>query len=254
MEADNYWPDNLYLKFNGNTLEPRRKLHHNRYLPIDLTTIVQPGRNELEVVVNRMSTDNRPYEYALAVEIVGLMNHNAMGKDIKHLSSADSLASIKESLAATADDDEIAITSSTATIQLFDPHTLTSIFQVPVRGSACLHKDCFDLETFLSQREPKNKPDMPSVVDCWRCPICRGDVRPHTLVRDGFMDSVRAELEKKGMLDTRAILMEPDGSWKPKAEEMGGGRSPSLEREERGSSAKSPVKQVAKVVEVIEID
>ena len=254
MEADNYWPDNLYLKFNGHMLEQRRKLHHNRYLPIDLTAIVKPGRNDLEVVVNRMSTDTRPYEYALAVEIVGLIGHNAICRDIKHISSADSLASIKDSLAASDDDDEIAITSSTATIQLFDPHTLTSIFQVPARGAACLHKDCFDLVTFLSQREPKNTPGTPSVVDCWRCPICRGDVRPHTLVRDGFMDTVRAELEKKGMLDTRAILVEPDGSWKPKAEETGGVRSPSLDREEGGGNARSPVKQTAKVVEVIEID
>jgi hypothetical protein len=251
MEADNYWPDNLYLQCNGRMLEPRRKLHHNRYLPIDLTALIKPGPNELNVIINRMSTDKRPYEYALAVEIVGVVNHTAIGQNLKHISASDSLAAIKKSLAGSdEDEDEITVTSSNTTIQLFDPHTLIKIFAIPVRSAACPHKDCFDLETFLSQREPRNKPGTPSIVDCWRCPICRGDVRPHTLVRDGFMDLVREELKGMGLLETRAIVVEPDGSWKGKDEEVGGVRSPSLEREERGSS-KAPSKEV---VEIIEID
>ena len=251
MEADNYWPDNLYLQCNGQMLEPRRKLHHNRYLPIDLTAIVKPGANELTVIVNRINTDKRPYDYAIAVEIVGVVNHTAIGQNLSYIPASESLAQIKKSLAASDDDeDEIAVTSSNTTIQLFDPHTLTKIFDIPVRGVACRHKDCFDLETFLSQCEPRKTPGIPSVVDCWRCPICRGDVRPHTLVRDGFMDLVREQLKAKGMLETRAIVVEPDGSWKAKEEEGGGVRSPSLEREERGSS-KTPAKEV---IEVIEID
>lgn len=256
VEADGYWPDNLFLQCNMHALEPRRKLHHNRYLPIDLTAMVKPGRNELTVIVNRMSTDTRPYEYALAVEIVGVVNHNAIRSSLKHIPAAESLTSIKKALAGSDGDDDISITTSTTIIQLFDPHTLTSIFDIPVRGSACLHKDCFDLETFLSQRDPKNNPGTPSVVDCWRCPICRGDVRPQTLIRDGFMDSVREELAKKNMLHTRAIVVEPDGTWTAKGEDEGGVRSPSLEREERSSSAKASGRAMpaAKVVEVIEID
>jgi hypothetical protein len=262
IEAENYWPDNLYLQCNSNILEPRRKLHHRRYLPIDITPVVKPGRNHLTVVVNRISTDNRPYDYALAVEIIGLTSHGAIMTNLKQISATQSLEAIKKSLAASgSDDDDIFVTTSTTIIQLFDPHTLTKIFDIPVRGAACPHRDCFDLETFLSQRDPKNKPEIPSVVDCWRCPICRGDVRPQTLIRDGFMDQVREELARKKMLDTKQIVVEPSGSWKPKEEETGGVRSPSLEREERGSSAKattivsSATKSSApKVVEIIEID
>ena len=262
IEAENYWPDNLYLQCNSHMLEPRRKLHHNRYLPIDITGTVKPGRNQLTVVVNRISTDNRPYEYALAVEIIGLTSHDAIRNNLKHISATESLEAIKKSLAASdADDADIVVTTSITIIHLFDPHTLTKIFDVPVRGVACPHRDCFDLETFLSQRDPKNKPRMPSVVDCWRCPICRGDVRPHTLIRDGFMDHVREELARKKLLDTRQIVVGPDGCWKPKEEETGGVRSPSLEREEGGSSAKTTTITTSirkltapKVVEIIEID
>ena len=251
MEADNYWPDNLYLQCNGQVLETRRKLHHNRYLPIDLTTLINPGHNELSVIINRMSTDTRPYEYALAVEIVGVVDHKTIRQNLKQIAASDSLAAIKKSLAASdEDEEEITVTSSNTTIQLFDPHTLSKIFDIPVRSTACAHKDCFDLETFLSQCEPRKVHGSPSSVDCWRCPICRGDVRPHTLVRDGFMDLVREELKGKGQLGTRAIVVEPDGSWKGKEEESGGVRSPSLEREERVSS-KAPSKGI---VEVIELD
>jgi hypothetical protein len=35
---------------------------------------------------------------------------------------------------------------------------------------------------------------------------------------DGFMEEVRAKLSEQNMLDTRAIVVEQDGSWKPKPE------------------------------------
>ena len=254
-EADNSWPDNLYLECNGVMLEPRRKLQHNRYLPIDLTTYLKPGDNELTVIVSRISTDTRPFEYSLAIEIVGVLSHEKIVQDLHYIKALDSLAAIKKSLSATNDDDDIAITSSNVTIKLFDPYSNSKMFDMPVRGAACLHKDCFDLETFLQIRK-RDKPGWPTVVDCWRCPICRGDVRPHALVVDGFLVQVREELAGRKLLDTRAILVEPDGSWKPKEEERTGVRSPSLEREERSASVVNVgvAPAVRKMTEIIEID
>ena len=237
----------MYLEFNGVKLEPRRKLHHNRCLPIDLTTYIKSGENELTVIVNRMSTDTRPFEYALAVEVVGVVRHQMITDNLRFIKSQDSLDAIKKSLSAINEDDDIAITSSNLTIKLFEPYANSKIFDTPVRGAACLHKDCFDLETFLRMCK-RDRPGWPTIVDCWRCPICRGDVRPHTLVSDGFLVKVRNELAEKKLLDTRAIVVEPDGSWRPKEEERTGVRSPSLEREERDAA------KAKKVVEVIEID
>ncbi|KAK3708816.1 hypothetical protein LTR37_011337 [Vermiconidia calcicola] len=252
VEADNVWPDDLFLDVNGTMLEPRRKLHHGRYLPIDLTAYVKPGKNELNVTVNRMSTDTRPYEYALAVEKVKLMKHEDIMVKLKVISAKDSLAAIKKSLSGSDDDDDIAITSSNMTIKLFDPFTQSKMITTPARGKGCLHRDCFDLETFLSACR-REQPGWPTVTDCWRCPICRGDIRPQTLVIDGFLLEVREELAKKNLLDTRAIVVEEDGSWKPKAEERTGVRSKSLEREERAAPTTGNVAP-KKVVEIIELD
>jgi hypothetical protein len=101
------------------------------------------------------------------------------------------------------------------------------------------------------------------VPDCWRCPICKGDVRPQTLVKDGFLMQVKEELAQKGLLDTRAIIVEESGSWKPRVEAQPSGvRSASLEVEEAaavaaaaGNSRSSVGAQgKQKVVEVIELD
>lgn len=249
VTADNVWPDNMSMELNGYHLEPRRKLHHGRYLSIDLSSHLKAGTNDLNLFLLRV--DSRAFDFAVAVELVGVQSHFRLIASIPLVSAMDSLKAIKDSLAgATDDDDDIVMTSSTLTIGLFDPFTADRIFSIPVRGKACLHRDCFDLETFLNQCK-REKPGYPTVVDCWRCPICKSDVRPQEMVKDGFLMEVRDELKKKGLMQTRAIIVEADGSWKPKAEEQATGvRSPSLEREESAAAAKAKKPSV----EVIELD
>lgn len=252
--ADNVWPEHVYFDLNDKPLEPRRKLHHGRYLPIDLTEYLQPGKNSLTVVINRCIDDMTPFSYAIAIEIVGVTSHEKIISELSVVPANDSLTAIRKSLSGKPDDDhddEVAVMSSILTLKLFDPISGSKIFDTPVRGRACLHKDCFDLETFLSVCK-RQKPGWPTVVDCWRCPICRGDVRPQELVVDGFLVDVRKELEDKRMLDTRAIIVNADGRWMAKAEERTGVRSPSLERDERDASAAARAPK--KVIEVIELD
>lgn len=256
--SDNYWPDELYLQCNELFLETRRKLQHGRYLPIDLTEIVRAGENTVQAIINRTSTDVRPFDYAIAVEVVGVKSNESIKKDIPVIDPETTLSSIRKSLASSGDSDELAVTSSNLTIRLFEPFSNSKIFDIPARGSACAHTDCFDLDIFLNMCK-REKPGWPTVVDCWRCPLCRGDVRPQTLVIDGFLREVRKGLENRGLLKTRAIIVEADGSWKPKPEEKTGVRSPSMDREERsgsekGRSASAGANAQKKVPEVIEID
>ena len=254
VRADNAWPESLYVELNGQALEPRRKLQHGRYLPIDLTEHITGDENELRTMVNRTSTDTRPFEYAIAVEIVGVLTHQSITANLPMIAASDSAAAIKQSLSGIDSDDDVAITSSNLTIKLFDPYSGSKIFDTPVRGLSCAHRDCFDLETFLGICKRQN-PGWPTVVDCWRCPLCRGDARPQMLVVDGFLVEVRKELAERNQLDTRAIVVETGGSWKPKVEERTGVRSASLECEERSTSArKSASAAPKKVPEVIEVD
>lgn len=259
--ADTVWPESLFLELNGRMLEMRRPLHHKKYLPVDLTAFLRSGTNELKAIINRISTNTAPYNYALAVEAVGVISHSTLLTNLENeqsISAETTKASIQKSLAgtstdATDDDDDLAIVSTSMTIKLFDPFSGSRIFSTPVRGKCCPHKDCFDLETFLSQCK-RDRPGMPTVVDCWRCPLCRGDVRPSELVKDEWLVGVRAELDRMWQLDTRAIVVEADGSWKVKVEEKTGVRSASLEREERSSSAANGVEKAKSAIEVIELD
>ncbi|KAF2169960.1 hypothetical protein M409DRAFT_64367 [Zasmidium cellare ATCC 36951] len=257
VTADNIWPDDMYFELNGTKLETRRKLHHGRYLPIDLTALVRLGENKLRFGRSRNKNEYRMSEYALAIEVVGVTTHEKIKDNMPRVSAADSLSAIKKSLSGAGedDDDELAVTSSALTIKLFDPYSGCKIYDIPVRGKDCLHRDCFDLETFLEMCKRQN-PGGPTVIDCWRCPLCRGDVRPQMLVVDEFLVQIREDLEKQGLLNTREIIVNADGSWKPKAEERTGVRSPSLEREERGSMARSTSAAAAPPVpiDVIEID
>ncbi|KAK0268101.1 hypothetical protein LTR35_015771 [Friedmanniomyces endolithicus] len=259
LETDNIWPDTVWFNLNGVPLDARKKLQHGRYLPIDLTHLVRLGSNELQITVNRTSKDTTPFDYAVAVERVGVSSHETLLSKIPTIPESESLASLKQSLSgptptptttdAPADDDDIQLISNSLTIKLLDPFSGTRIFTTPVRGALCLHRDPFDLDIYLSTREPRNRsPETPSAVDTWRCPICRRDARPEMLVVDGFLVGVRRDLEARGVAGgCRAIVVDAQGEWRVKAEEMKGVRSGSLEREERGKDGKGPV-------EVIELD
>lgn len=246
--ADCFWPESLSFELNGVQLYTRRKLHYGRYLPIDVTSYVNRGINKLKVFLNRPLSDKRKFDFALAVETIGVTSHDTIKDGLGRVSAQDSLATIKKALSegGTVDnEDEIAVTSSNITISVVEPLSQSRLVDLPVRGASCLHKDAFDLEVFLSMCK-RIEPEWPTIVDCWRCPLCRGDVRPQTLIVDEFLVNVRNELQKRGLTDTKAIVVEADGSWKPKKDERTGVRSASLEREEAGRSASA--------VEIIEID
>ncbi|CAK1357242.1 unnamed protein product [Cercospora beticola] len=250
--ADNTWPEELSFELNGVQLDCRRKLHHGRYLPIDVTSYVLSGENKLKILNSRLADDKRKFDFAVAVEEIGITSYDSIKQNLGLISEQDSLTAIKKALSGSDDDadDEIAVTSSNMTISMVEPLSQARLVDTPVRGVNCLHKDVFDLDVFLSVCK-RQKPDWPAVVDCWRCPLCRGDVRPQTLIVDEFLVNVRAELERRNAMGTKAIIVDADGNWKPKLEERTGVRSPSLEREEgsRRASAGPP-----KGVEIIELD
>ncbi|GAB7366483.1 hypothetical protein MBLNU230_g8276t1 [Neophaeotheca triangularis] len=268
--SDTVWPDNLLFYINSTPLEPRRKLHHGRNLPIALSPHLRLGTNTLTLCLTRSTDEStRPFPYAIAIEAVATTSHKTLTASIPTIPVAISLAQIQNSLNSSSSssgvDDEVTLTSTTLTLTLTDPYSGCNIFTTPVRGYSCLHRDCFDLETFLLMRRHEF-PGWPSVVDDWRCPICRGDARPGKLVCDGWMVGVREVLEAMGRLDARSIVVGKDGDWKVRDEVRGGVRSDSLERElaeaeEKGLGISGLQKGRAgalarqkRVVEVIELD
>lgn len=68
-------------------------------------------------------------------------------------------------------------------INLYDPFTW-DVIHTPVRGSRCLHGQCFDLKTFISfMSTARNR--------TWKCPVCGKDARKF------MVDSQQSELIKR---------------------------------------------------------
>ena len=185
---------------------------------MDMSPFVKEGENTVEIAVMRQRKDENYREYLVAIEVLGFKSHASITKDCQesnHISAPTVLERIRQKLFPSDDDDEIAVVESNLTINLFDPFSASKICDIPVRGRACLHYDCFDLDTFLQTREKKGDA---TAADQWKCPICNCDARPQHLVVDGFLENVRSKLYGQGLQNTRAIIVAQDGSWKPKAE------------------------------------
>jgi hypothetical protein len=243
---DGYWPDQAYFSLNQTTLEPRRKLHHGKCPPIELTHCVHSETNKLVVKVNRALRDKSPFNYAVAIEVVGFASReNIKVACMKRLVPSEKiLDSIKKSL--TSDDDDI-IMQSNLTVRLFEPFSNSRIFDIPVRSQDCLHREAFDLDVFLDTRP---KPEAPnnhiSKVDVWKCPICMADSRPQSLIVDGFLLGVRHQLASSNALKTRSITVERDGSWV--AEEVDGDDGDDEDTDDELTSAAPKKKQHVEVI------
>ncbi|KAI9735414.1 MAG: hypothetical protein M1818_006420, partial [Claussenomyces sp. TS43310] len=236
--ADCAWPPTLFLELNGYILEIRRKLHYGKDLPIDVTPYILSSVNN---TINRLhisllspesSTNN--CNVAFAVEIVEVLHHKQIFDGClsnQRIRAQDTLDNIKATLSGSMnDDDDIAMVSSDLTLDLTDPF-MAKIFNIPVRGCGCLHRECFDLETFLMTRNSKPKRSRQiSLADVWKCPLCGMDARPYSLRVDDFLILVREKLANDGLLDCKAILISEDGTWRPKPESLPSKRSASRAR------------------------
>lgn len=261
---DTVWPEGACLSINNQHLEIRRKSHHGKDLPIDITTLLRAG-NSVTMSISRGRDKLAKSAYFLAVEVVEMLGHGEAMEMVvgNQIPAHITLDSIKKSLAGPeTNDDEIAMTIGDLAISLADPFT-ARIFTTPVRGSACLHRECFDLETFLNTRQSKPKRlEQPCMVDVWKCPLCNSDARPYSLRVDGFLSNVRVQLEQMGALDAKAIWVAPDGRWRPKIEDKTGvssdessdGEGTARARDSRKQSRAGSKGRMRGAVEVIALD
>lgn len=270
--ADTVWPATIFMEFNGMPVEVRRKLHHGRDLPVDITpyihSIANNVINQIKISVPRPKGFKDDVDYYFAVEIVEVLQHQQIINMSLHrrIPAEETIKSIKKSLSGSFiddDEDEISMVVGDLTINLADPF-MARIFDIPVRGSSCLHRECFDLQTFLTTRNSKSKvPQQPSMVDVWRCPLCGKDARPYSLQVDDFLVSVRERLAQSNELHTKAIVISADGTWKPKPETLPSKRSASRAAldddlydsdDERIKKSEMPTRNKSNDIEVIELD
>jgi zinc finger MIZ domain-containing protein len=219
VTSESKWPDHIFIDVNQAKMETRRKQHFGKDLPIDITDYVQAGGNTLKVSILRSQRETHT-NYAIAVEAIEVTAHSEIIRLANQnvIPAEQSLNAIKTSLNAIPDDDEIAVVNNDLIVNISDPFS-ARVFDIPARGHSCLHRECFDLETFFATRASKPKrPTEPCMVDEWKCPLCASDARPHRLLIDGFMLDVKRELDMRHLGEIRAIIVDKDGNWEPKIE------------------------------------
>ncbi|KIY02585.1 uncharacterized protein Z520_01050 [Fonsecaea multimorphosa CBS 102226] len=212
------WPACAAVSINGVfATTPRRETPGGADLPTDVTDLLREGNNEVEI----SALFTRPEQlsacmYLMAIEIICVETYDKiktmlrripMGYVVKAL--LDALKSRKDEL----EDDDL-IQSPFIGIDVIDPLT-SKIWKTPVRGKDCRHRECFDLEAFLSSRAGGFDEGGLTRPDQWNCPICRGNARPNMLVIDEFSVHVRKILEENNQLSAHRILFKEGGAWEP---------------------------------------
>ena len=218
--ADNVWPGSTAVVLNGIALDIRKKTHHGKDLPVDVTRYIRAGQNNLSTAVIGFQKDSTS-RYAIGVEFIQVVDEQQIKSEIKSLPWTEARQRILDQSKNL--DPDIEVIQSQKVLDLTDPFT-ARIFDVPVRGINCHHNQCFDRDTFLQTRTGKI-PGEPCGPDEFRCPICGQDARPQSLMIDGFFLSVRMALQERDRLDAKAIVLDKSGEWEIKEEEAATGES-----------------------------
>ena len=218
--ADNVWPGSTAIMLNEIALDIRKKTHHGKDLPIDVTSYIKEGQNNLSTAVIGFHEDSTS-RFVIGVEVIQVVDEQEIKRDMKILPPLEARKRILNQSKVL--DPEIEVIQSQRVLDLTDPFT-ARIFEVPVRGIHCHHNQCFDRDTFLKTRSGK-VPSEACSPDEFRCPICGQDARPQSLMMDMFFAEVRTALKERGRLDVKAIILEDSGEWEIKEEEETTGES-----------------------------
>ncbi|MCJ1486398.1 hypothetical protein MMC06_006575, partial [Schaereria dolodes] len=213
--AETTWPSAIVVVLNGISLEIRRKIHHGKDLPIDLTSYVKEGLNSLQVSVLRVtkSADVNSF-YSLAVEVIEIDDYKIAREAVEDIEADTSKEKIKQQLANISP--EVEVINKDIIVNVIDPFS-SRLIETPVRGITCRHYDCFDLDNFLQTRQGS-----PCKPEQFKCPICGADARPQCLRRDGWIVSILKEIRAMGRSDARAIIVNEEAAWSIKEEEKEG--------------------------------
>ena len=251
--ANHIWPTCITILLNGKPLEVRKRAHHGKDLPVDVTQLVIEGKNTLSISILRTPTNERS-AYAIGLETIELTDTDTIKAEIQKTGWMQAQQRIMDRFSNA--DPEVQVVDSSVILDLTDPYT-SQIFGVAVRGKACRHNQCFDLDIFLQTRTSK-APDQPCDPDQFKCPICGADARPQSLIEDGYFMALRGELARMDRLDAKAITLHQDGKWNIKEQEetgeAGDGSGKRLTARREGSTAALQKGSIAGEVEVIEID
>ena len=207
ITSETTWPPNIAISVNGIALEIRKKSHHGKDLPVDVTEIVKEGQNEIKSAV--LSLPDTRKRYLIGLEAVQVTDESQVRSLVRTESSDDARKRLLSRFQN--HDPDIEIIQPHITVDLTDPFT-SRIYETPTRSKKCSHIQCFDLDVFLQTRNVSD-PLQPCAPEDFKCPICKADARPPLLVIDAFFANIRRSLIEMDRLDAKAVQLKEDGSW-----------------------------------------
>ncbi|KAI1653327.1 hypothetical protein F4813DRAFT_258759 [Daldinia decipiens] len=282
VTTETTWPQHIFMELNNKALSIPRRSHFSKDLPIEASSAAVANKNILKISVPKIRENREEpkpcWEFYIAIELVEILSHRDVLRMVRMRGGvpADTTREVIRTRLVgangfsqqSADEDELIMVNELS-IDLMDPFSRVMI-KVPVRGKSCTHLECFDLETWLNSRLGKKScnwcnnvpggcskcPNEPSFVDKWKCPLCLADARPYSLVIDEFLVEVRSQLELQNLLQTKSILVSPDGTWKPK--EQPADDDGDVDSEDDGNVSTGKLSKTNQLmesgIEVIEID
>jgi len=131
---------------------------------------------------------------------------------------------------AKADDPDIIATSSVMSLKC---PLSTMRMQLPCRGIACQHNQCFDATAYLQTQEQAPQ---------WSCPTCNKICRIEDLALDEYVQDILDKTSK----DTEQVTVEPNGDWRQVSKD-------DRERQSQASSKAAATKDV-KIHEIHDLD
>ncbi|KOS20472.1 E3 SUMO-protein ligase gei-17 [Escovopsis weberi] len=251
------WPSHIHVIFNQQPQILRRKQHFHHDQPVELTELVVPGSNEVDISFPVYPQNSQPNANDfVAVERISTIDHETVWSLVhshEHTTTEETKSVIKKRLNASESDD-IVVENDSLRVSIVDPFS-SQMYVVPVRGVECKHLECIDLQNWLETRPRKfaTEPTEPTVVDCWSCPICGLDARPTSLRIDDFFAEVRQKLLESGNGSAKAIEVAADGSWKAVQEVISDPSSHLAKRDIKRISSRGSAGLSAWVPETIEI-
>lgn len=138
MVSDTTWPESTCISINDRHLEIRRRIHHGKDVPIDITQFIVPTSadpatmNRIKVSSIKWTGNEQKSPFFLAVEIIEVLQHDQVLHICKaqHIPAEQTLQAMKKTFAPLDEDDDVIINISPLSIDLVDPFTKL-IFDIP---------------------------------------------------------------------------------------------------------------------------
>ncbi|ODQ54451.1 hypothetical protein SAICODRAFT_210539 [Saitoella complicata NRRL Y-17804] len=189
--------NDLPIKANLRGIKIKGGVKPGTQSPVDMTSVYRPSPADYRVEMTYAYTNKR---YAVVVNLVKKHTVKELVDKIRQgkvLTREYVVHKIKKD----AEDADIVTTS--AALSLKDPLGFCRI-NLPCRGLACEHLQCFDGEIFLQLNEQ---------TPTWQCPICE---RPIQSIEDIAVDGYFQDILNKVSSSIESVLVDDEGAWTAK--------------------------------------